>query len=72
MPRARLWLVPTVAAVAFFLSGAVVWRVTWMWPPRRLHPLRAELLWVAGLLLVLIAIARVLWPWPSGATHDRS
>jgi protein-S-isoprenylcysteine O-methyltransferase Ste14 len=73
MPSARPWIVPAAAAVAFFVAGVVVWRVTSLWPPRRLHPLRAELLWVAGVLLVLVALAGVLWPWPrTGAMRGKS
>ena len=69
----RPWLVPTgaaIAAVAFFVAGVVVWRMTpgrvhlgghgptlfYVAPPHRLHPLRAELLWAASAFFALVAI----------------
>jgi hypothetical protein len=68
-------VVAAVTAVALFVAGVVVWRMTApVYPavPRcpanslcynpfpafahRLHPLRAEMLWVASALLALLAI----------------
>jgi hypothetical protein len=59
-----------VAAVALFVAGVVVWRMTStparpvsrgigvvdLAPPHRRHPLRAELLWAASALFAVAAI----------------
>ena len=70
------WLIPViavVAAVALFVAGVVVWRMTstpgpvspgrrgiffvYFPPPHRLHPLRAELLWAVSAVFALVAFA---------------
>jgi hypothetical protein len=76
MPSVRRWLIPAVAAAAviFFVAGVVVWRMfssptvgpsggilfLITRPPHRLHPLRAETLWVTSALFALVAISTSL------------
>ncbi len=83
MPRPRPWLIPTAAAVvalALFVAGVVTWRMMpgvrpcppnslcfMPLPPHRLHPLRAELLWVASAVFGLIAAGASLRHWRAGA-----
>jgi hypothetical protein len=75
----RPWLLPVLAslmAVALLVTGVVTWRM--MSPPacrvsgaifcfaspeHRLHPLRAELLWVASAVFALLAVSSGLWQW---------
>jgi hypothetical protein len=78
MPLRPPWLVSTIAAavaLALFIAGLLTWRIMpgipqcspktlcFMLPAHRLHPLRAELLWVASAIFALIAAGMSLQQW---------
>ncbi len=77
-PRDRVWIVSVgagVIAVSLFVVGLILWRMTGVTPydcpspgacgavqHHRLHPTRAEAVWLVSAVFAFIAIASVLRP----------